>query len=619
MSAMRIHRLRALAVQKLAEAYKTDEIASSVMVMQGGSVFDDLAERVLRHDPNDADARYVHFFHEKIPSRQLAESTTSKVLDELIAQFPQRLQYYRTRGIVHCFREDFTLATKDFTYALKEARAIRKAKQMHHTTTTKKESRNSKSGKRRKDNSTANSNGQAPPDGTSAMDSSDGADGGLLLHPSVLPDAPEPIEPQLLFLRGAAYLQHAVHLIETAVLNLEGVTKAPSLDGAELRLCYLDNGKFGGVEIGNPDGPLGSNQGRKVKAYNHALAEPSFREHISSLLKKSIRDHEKFLAHFDTLEPPTAFPEGDIASRVEYAFNLSDSKRTSLADIPPIFTTYHPLLVESLYSVLICLLMLGRFDTLLPQFVRTATMVDGLEGYPIFLPPRSMGQAEFIEILERLAGGWKLGIQRHSLSTQRGKSRLAIEPPPLRMPPTPSRTSSMSSVNSPSRPSSTTTSSSRNGSFVAGSSSSASTPLGRDMFDISESSSFSSTYCDSSFTSNGEGNMTTPSSSCDFGEGGYGTIAGSSSSANTSASASRATSPLPNAMQREDAAQALDYARMLLAPVVKRQKDRAEKAAAEKAAGGKKKPTPINIPLHGPRVEVVLAWLAAVHLPELNI
>ena len=88
MSAMRIHRLRALAVQKLAAAYRADEIASSVMVMQGGSVFEDIAERVLKvgatsfvlhftlcvsHrlyiDPNDADAKYVHFFHEKIPSR----------------------------------------------------------------------------------------------------------------------------------------------------------------------------------------------------------------------------------------------------------------------------------------------------------------------------------------------------------------------------------------------------------------------------------------------------------------------------------------------------------------------------------------------------------------------
>lgn len=49
MSAMRVHRLRALAVQKLAAAYKADEIASSVMIMQGGSVFDDIAEKVLKH------------------------------------------------------------------------------------------------------------------------------------------------------------------------------------------------------------------------------------------------------------------------------------------------------------------------------------------------------------------------------------------------------------------------------------------------------------------------------------------------------------------------------------------------------------------------------------------
>jgi hypothetical protein len=48
MSANRVHRLRVLAVQKLAAAYKADEIASSVMVMQGGTVFDDLAERVLK-------------------------------------------------------------------------------------------------------------------------------------------------------------------------------------------------------------------------------------------------------------------------------------------------------------------------------------------------------------------------------------------------------------------------------------------------------------------------------------------------------------------------------------------------------------------------------------------
>ncbi len=79
-------------------------------------------------------------------------------------------------------------------------------------------------------------NGQAPPDGTSvnaggtdavAFDGPDGET--IMLHPSVLPDAPEPIEPQCLFLRAAAYLQHAVFLIEDAIFKLEGIQKIPSI------------------------------------------------------------------------------------------------------------------------------------------------------------------------------------------------------------------------------------------------------------------------------------------------------------------------------------------------------------------------------------------------------
>lgn len=48
MSSTRTHRLRVMAVQKLAAAYKADEVAASVMVMQGASALDDLAERVLK-------------------------------------------------------------------------------------------------------------------------------------------------------------------------------------------------------------------------------------------------------------------------------------------------------------------------------------------------------------------------------------------------------------------------------------------------------------------------------------------------------------------------------------------------------------------------------------------
>ncbi|KAF5385052.1 hypothetical protein D9615_001002 [Tricholomella constricta] len=586
MSAMRIHRLRALAVQKLAQAYKVDEIASSVMVMQGGSVFDDVAERVLRHDPNDLDAKYVHFFHEKIPSRQLAESTSTKTLDELIAAQPQRLEYYRTRGIVHCFRDEYPQATKDFTHALKEARAVRKAKMMHRNLSSPVDSRLTKNGKRRKASAGPHTNGQAPPDGTSALGAEntvEGLDGEpLLLHSSVLPDAPEPIEPQLLFLRGAAYLQQAVFLIESAVLKLEGVRKVPSVDGAELRLCYIENGKYGGVEIGNPDGPLGKKEGVKVMAYREALAAEPFREQISGLLRKSIRDHEKFLSHFDSIESLNVLQEGDIAFQTEYAFLLSESMRPgnhnnvpppSVSDVPTMFTTYHPLLVESHFSVLICQLMLADFINMLPTFARTAALVEGLEGYPVFLPPRSMGQAEFIEVLERLASGWRHGVQPYSLSGtgQRGKGRLAIEAPPP--PPSLSRTLLPSPTFPPpdERAScSSSASTSRKNSSSQGESSSAPW-LTEDVPSFPSSPQVNGSY-------------------------------GSSQWADA------------------NGARALDCARILLAPVVRRQRQRAEKTAVEKAhgTGGKKKPPTISIPLHGPRVEVILAWLGAVHLPELD-
>lgn len=64
--------------------------------------------------------------------------------------------------------------------------------------------------------------------------------------------------------------------------------------------------------------------------------------------------------------------------------------------------------------------------------------------------------------------------------------------------------------------------------------------------------------------------------------------------------------------------QSLDHLRILLQPVAKRQKERVEMEQEGTAAGKKKKGLSISIPLHGPRVEIILAWLAAVHLAELE-
>ncbi|KIY50425.1 hypothetical protein FISHEDRAFT_64659 [Fistulina hepatica ATCC 64428] len=422
-SAVRVHRLRVLAVQKLAQAYRYDEIASSVMVMQGGGVFEDIAERVLKIESNNIDAKYVHFFHEKIPSRRLAESTSTQVLDELIEAQPHRLEFYRTRGVVHCFRDEYPEAIKDFTFVLKEARRVRMA--LYDETNAK-----SKHG-RKKRGTSKKTNGQAPPDGTSAYEHTvEGLDGEpILFHPSVLPDAPDPIEPQSLFLRGAAHLQHALHHIETAVLKLENVVRGVTSGLFDQRLCHLKNSRYGGVEIGGPDGPLGPPHGAKAQAYRRALADPVFRQQVHGLVTKAIRDHEKFLAHFDSLDSPGARPTGSIAAQVEYAFLLSEADRPgnyssstppNRPTAPPVFTTYHPLLAESHYTILICHLLLGDFASLLPVFVRTVVALDGVQGYTIFLPARSVAQAEFIGILERLAGGWRTGVQPHSEGTGKG-------------------------------------------------------------------------------------------------------------------------------------------------------------------------------------------------------
>ncbi|EIW87174.1 hypothetical protein CONPUDRAFT_134458 [Coniophora puteana RWD-64-598 SS2] len=629
MSAMRVHRLRALAVQKLAAAYKADEIASSVMVMQGGSVFDDIAERVLKHDPHDIDARYVHFFHEKIPSRQLADSTTTHVLDELIAAQPHRLEFYRTRGIVHCFRDEYAPAVKDFTFALKETRAQRRARMAHHYPSSV--ASDGRKGGKKKKGARQKTQGQAPPNGTSSRTAetadccaaAGGGGGGvggagglgpgfagggddepLPVHPSVLPDAPDPLEPQLLFLRGAAYLQHAVHLIENAILALEGIDSAPAaLDGGEPRLCYIDNGRFGGVEVGNPAGPLGRADEPKARAYEIVLGDAEFRALVFGLLRKAVRDHERFLAHFDSIEGPPPDPraaaEMSVPMRVEMALMLTESVRPGsaasaaagggLADmdavLPALFTTYHPLLVESHFSILLAQLMLGSFGELLHAFPRAAVLVDSLEGYPVFLPPRSMAQAEFVEVLERLAGGWAVGVQPHSYmrgGAAAGKLKLAIEPPPM-MP----ATSSSVLPATPEEGWLAAEGEAANGTThpIASSSSSSSTPI------VPPSASSSSSPGPSSSS------LPTPPPSSEFSED---------------------THAHHSAERRAVLLESLDALRILLSPVAARQAQRERDAAPSAGTGASKKPLNLNIPLHGPRVEIVLAFLAAVHLGELE-
>lgn len=566
--------------------------------------------------------------------RSLASSTPTTTLDELIFAYPHQLEYHRTRGIVRSFREEYSLAIKDFTHALKEIRIRRKNNKNHGS-----DQRASKMKKRKGPSSSqSHTNGQAPSDGTAVPEGViERSDGDLpSLHPSMQSDAPEPFETQLLFFRGAAHLQQAIHTIEAAVIEIEGIKKPADFDSPDLRLCCLTNGRYGGVEIGNPDGPLGSRHGTKLKVYRKVLAEATFRDQVHGLLKKSIRDYEKFLSHFDGGETAVPIPDGSIAEQVEFAFVMSESMRPghhnnppppNRSDVPSMLATYHPLLIESHFSVLICYLMLGNFDQLLHQFVRTAAFVDSVEGYPIFLSPRSIGQAEFVETLVRLAAGWRDGCRPHSLSgDHRGKARLvtagAIEELPTAITPSVS-TCSMASASSMQSTASavslpTNSVTPLDPCHLTGPGSSKSPFIGSDV----ESSSSGFPHPDmSTAVSYAPSTSATPLSQKNSRHVQSTPCVPSSpfrsSQLQGPSRGEKADGETDQDLSRTDA---LDCIRILLAPVVKHRREQAAAAADKAKEKGLKKQAsmPINIPLHGPRVEIILAWLGAVHLPELD-
>ena len=119
LSRERKHRMRELATQKLSQAYYLDEIAASVATMQGASSLEEVAKFVLQRQADDCDAKYVHFFHEKIPSRMIAQCTDLKLLDEIIQRRPMDGAPLRTRAMTKMFKDDYEGALQDLSDAIR--------------------------------------------------------------------------------------------------------------------------------------------------------------------------------------------------------------------------------------------------------------------------------------------------------------------------------------------------------------------------------------------------------------------------------------------------------------------------------------------------------------------
>ncbi|KAH8808240.1 hypothetical protein F5884DRAFT_732455 [Xylogone sp. PMI_703] len=459
LSRERKHRMREQATQKLSKAYHLDEIACSVATMQSASSLEDVAQLVLQRSPLNADAKYVHFFHEKIPSRQLAECTSLQPLNQVIAERSSEAEVLRTRAVTRMFKDDFLGAAQDLTTALQICRYY----QNQHET----------SGQQL----------QLARDITTDPQRSNRWRQETKLQEE---DHPSSLETQLLFHRAGVYLTIAFQHVRQALPTQQ----------------YRSNSMRGEM--------INGNSASTTEVYTLSEAETKAqrqrleaRKTVKTYAKRALRDYISFLSLFDyTAGLPSEFtqeymhkahqaannynipkfreitpqtsrqilnhsthssPSNDKLSgaliphnwrhtnhnRQQEHFEHIDSTRppkatiyqisslfsaTPLTDLPPypvvsnvatakqqtepsqheaskeLFTnadsneaiTYHPLLTDALHSLLLCHCLI---QTSARELQRHAYMVARLaricDGYPIFQAPRSPSRADWIEVLRR--------------------------------------------------------------------------------------------------------------------------------------------------------------------------------------------------------------------------
>lgn len=464
LSRERKHRMREQATQKLSKAYHLDEIACSVATMQSASTLEDVAHLVLQRNPLDADAKYVHFFHEKIPSRQLAECTSLQPLDEVIAERPSEGEILRTRAVTKIFKEDYFGAISDLTAALQVCRyyqgqhkAGRQQIQLASDAAAEREA--SRSGRWKEE---------------IKLDEED--------HPSSL-------ETQLLFHRANVHLTIACQHVNDALPPKTPRTLKKAANGLK-------------AEQTNGDGPTEPVEMTPAEKEAHKKRLEA-RKVVKTNAKRALRDYVSYLSHLDYTPGLPAEITEDFVRKVNQAANgfkiprpqaqsrsldlesnsslsngqLSDAlvphngyhssrnrsqassprtqdlpslpapvvyqmsalfSSTPPADLPPYpetatalttkqqlhatqneaakailaqtdcheALTYHPLLTDALHSLLLCHCLI---QTSAKELQRHAHMVARLarvcDGYPIFQAARSPSRADWIEVVRR-ADNW---------------------------------------------------------------------------------------------------------------------------------------------------------------------------------------------------------------------
>lgn len=464
LSRERKHRMRELATQKLSHAYYLDEIAASVATMQSASALEEVAKLVLQRNSNDSDAKYVHFFHEKIPSRMLAQCTNLLPLDEIIQDRPTDGAPLRTRAVTRIFKDDYPGAARDLTDALA---ASRYALAQHRSGRGELELANTLGGAERKNGG-----------------------GRDWRYDPVIKDEDQPssLEPQIFFHRAGVYLTLACQHVNAA---LEGLpphsengaavadggtssehTQSPTTKEAhkqrlEARKLVKTNAKralrdyvsfLSNFEY-TPGLPAEITEEffRKVNAAANGFTKPRgpppnrllemsgnsnlSNGHLSdALVPHKSSDNRRHgsnpypdITSYPELPPPeihlvstlfSSSPPADLPPYPATSQALVPRKQKSQLPEPHEFAhqllaqsdqheavTYHPLLTDALHSLLLCHALI---QTSPKEHLRHAHMVSRLarvcDGYPIFLAARSPSRADWIEVIRR-ANNW-IGLQQ---------------------------------------------------------------------------------------------------------------------------------------------------------------------------------------------------------------
>ncbi|OQO05023.1 hypothetical protein B0A48_08043 [Cryoendolithus antarcticus] len=446
LSKERIFKIRQKAVKLLSSAFALDEVAASVATMQATSTVEDVGGIVLKRESSNTDARYVHFFHERIPSRAMEHYTPLDPLNGIISALPTELQAppLRTRALVQIFKKQWEGAILDLTAALRITEELRL---MH-----KPDQQQLELASRMRDEKDAwnksNRDWRSVP-------------------PLKDEDQPKSLEKQLLFNRGGVYLTLACQSVGAA------------LDGLAEYQTAQESGETNGVEAKQQTERLEAR--KKVKGY----------------AKRALKDYTAFIAHFDytpgvpfettneimrrvydlangsKTQPQTAknrlielngsdddssIGEGtNGASGGSTALIKRDDERSNSSDhsnmpwlnfpAPKIYpasalfaekappdlpaiqdtkpqprdslheafgssreaVTYHPLLTDALHSILLAHALLQTSPTeLLRHATNAARLARIADGYPIFQAARSPARADWIEVLRR-ANNW-LGL-----------------------------------------------------------------------------------------------------------------------------------------------------------------------------------------------------------------